>query len=186
MQISLNVVMLIVVLVIVVMILIGKYALKCGETKEGYRRSSLGQQCGSISRSPVDYAFEFPNGGATRNPHFRSNPSMEYQPLDQGAIDMYRYSRNREAAFQQYRHDYPGPGGIQDPTLTNDSKGRMDYTDAGDVGLRRLMDNVHSIHHGPVTGVSNTELDRSQPDLHVADHRKYGGHGYFSANVYGD
>jgi len=188
MKISSTAIVLIIVLAILLLLLIGGCTLSCSAKKEGYRRSSFGQQCGAISRTPVDYVFKSPDG-ARQNPHYKADPSNWYQPLEQGPVDTDKYTRELNdkdgILFQQYRNDWPGPSGSDDETLSNDEKGRMDYGDAGDTGLRRQMDNVHGKRYGP-KGKSNTEFNRIESDPHLETHRLYGGYGYHVNNKYGD
>lgn len=147
-------IILIVVLVVLVLFLIGGCTLKCNKKSEGYKRSELGQrQTCTMGRSPVDYA----ESEWQANPHYQARPSNKYQPLEYGPVDLYfdqRKLSSRYPMFSQYRNDYKGcadgcleSGGGQ--FLTNDTKGRFDLRNIGDVGVARQMDYLRPLSIPP-------------------------------------
>jgi len=188
MDVSSTTVALVVVLVVLLLFLIGGCTLSCG-SKEGYKHTSIGSECGFHTRTPVDFAFKYPNGWQ-RNPHYQAYPGINYQPLEYGPVDLYRYSRemNKDGTllFRQYRNDWRGLGNPGDVPIINDEKTRFDFGDVGDTGARRELENVHHERHGPRDVSSHIEANYIEKDPYPETHRLYGGYDYHVNNRLGD
>lgn len=178
------------VLVVVVLFVFSGCSLSCKSgysrgTREGYKRATLGNQCQGMQRSPVDYAFKNP-GGWQRNPHWRTEPSVKYQPLEFGPIDFYADSRrlneNDGVLFQQYRNDWKGCG-RETLDMANDEKNRFDLTNVGDQGARVQLDDLYSTRFGP-RGITHTERSYDQPNPYFD--KIYGGAGWLKHDRLGD
>lgn len=177
-------VFLIVVIVAAVVIAVCIFKVRC-TTQENYIRSCIGNNC-RVNRTPVDYAFKNPCGWQ-RNPHWQANPGNEHQPLEYGPIDFYPDSRrmdcNDGVLFQQYANTWRGCGKDQ-VLLINDEKGRFDLTNHGDVGARRIMDDLNHPRFHPYP-VASTEMSLIDPDCDCGD-KMYGGAGYLIHDNLGD
>jgi len=181
------VIVVVIALILAVLFLIGKCKLDCsGDTlREGYVRSILGGDCYGLQRTPVDYAEKYPHGWQ-RNPHYRADPSVKYQPLDYGPIDFHqdlrRLDKYNGVLFQQYGNYLKGCG-RDIVSLTNDSKNRFDLTNVGDYGARQVLDDMYNPRFGP-KGFSNTERTYNEPNPYF--HKLYGGPGYLVNDKLGD
>lgn len=133
---------LILVAVIAAVVFFNMCSVKCKmPEREGYIRSSLGNVCQGLQRTPVDYAFKHPDGWQ-RNPHYQVYPGVHYQPLEDGPIDFHQDSRRLEKyghLFQQYGQNWNGCG-KELIYLRDDEKNRFDLTNVGEQGVRRQMD----------------------------------------------
>jgi len=130
---------------------------------EGFQRQCLGGTCAGMQRSPVDYAFKNPSGWQ-RNPHWKSYTQINYQPLEFGDVDFFRYSRELAAGelFDQYREGWLGIG-KQATSMANDEKNRFDLTWMGDVGARNQLDDMYNPAFGP-QGFQFTERNFDRPN----------------------
>lgn len=182
-QMSNTVVILLVILVAAFLFVAAGCSLKCSNPqKEGYIRSCLSNDC-TFQRTPVDFAKKHPDGWQ-RNPHYKANPSVKWQPLDYGPVDFTpdarRLNEKNGVLFQQYRNDWKGCG--QDQVyLLNDEKTRFDLTNVGDQGVRVYLDNLQHPRHG-LGEPAKTELDLVRPD---PGERIYGGDDYLPQNEIG-
>jgi len=172
-------------IVAIIAIAICVFDVRCNPPlQEGYIRSCLGSTC-RMNRSPVDYAMKSPCGWQ-RNPHWQANPGNEHQPLEYGPIDFYPDSRRMDAndgvLFQQYGNDWRGCG-RDEVYLVNDEKGRFDMTNVGDVGARRVMDDLPTKRWAPGYPLQ-TEMSHVQP--RGCDDKIYGGSAYLIHDNLGD
>lgn len=170
-----------VILVVIVLFLVGGCSLSCKsgfETgkgiREGYKRSCLAGDCYGLQRTPVDYAMKYPNGWQ-RNPHWKTYPGDEHQPLEYGPIDFHqdlrRLDNNNGILFQQYGNNWKGCG-RQLMSLTNDEKNRFDLTNVGDQGAREVMDDMYNPRFGP-RGPNFTDQSLNDPNPYYQ--KIYGG-----------
>lgn len=178
------VLILVILLVVALVFMAGRCRLSCNMV-EGYERSILGNDCYGLQRTPVDFAFKNPYGWQ-RNPHWRADPSDEYQPLDYGPIDFYSDRRRLNATngvlFQQYRNDWRGCG-RSITTLRNDEKNRFDLTNVGDQGARVQLDGLYNPRFGP-RGITHTERSYDEPNPFFD--KIYGGVDYLVHDKLGD
>jgi len=146
---------------------------------EGFQRQCLGGTCAGMQRSPVDYAMKDP-AGWQRNPHYRSYPVVNYQPLEFGPVDFFRYSRELETGelFDQYRQTWLGIG-KQATSMANDEKNRFDLTWMGDVGARNQLDDMYNPAFGP-RGFEFTERNFDQPNPYFD--KIYGGSAFLTTD----
>lgn len=184
--------LLIVILVLAILFLVGGCSLSCGELftkgkgiKEGYKRSCLAGDCYGLQRTPVDYAFKYPEGWQ-RNPHYITYPADEHQPLDYGPIDFHQDQRRLDnqngVLFQQYGNMWQGCG-KQLSSLTNDDKNRFDLRNIGDYGAGVVLDNMYNPRFGP-KGYVNSEEAHDQPNPYY--NKLYGGPDYLIWDKLGD
>jgi hypothetical protein len=169
-------------LVVVILFIVGGCSLSCSKsgfqkgTREGYSRSCLRGNCGwAMERTPVDYAMKNPMGWQ-RNPHWKTRPSTDYQPLDYGPVDFWPDERKLNkygVLFQQYRQDWKGCG-IPDKTMANDSKNRFDLQNVGAHGARVQLDDMANPGFGP--GVQYNERTFDEPNPYFD--KLYGGARY--------
>lgn len=180
MAISGTAVVLIIVVVVIILFLIGKCSLSCSSYKkgsvEGYKRACLGGDCYGLQRTPVDYAFKYPHGWQ-RDPHWRTLPTVKYQPLDYGPIDFYPDTRRMDeqhgVLFQQYRNDWQGVGRELND-LANDEKNRGDLMFVGDyTASSDVMSNMWNPRFGPRSAPQGlVEASFNEP---VDKYKAYGG-----------
>lgn len=177
----------IVVIVILVALFIGmKCKFQCaGYNVEGYKRAPLGGDCYGLQRTPVDYAEKNPNGWQ-RNPQYQSKPSVKYQPLEYGPVDLWddgrRLEMNNGVLFQQYRNDWRGCGKDLD-YLVNDEKNRFDLENIGAHGMRVQLDDMYNLRFGP-KGIDNTEFQYQEPNPYFD--KIYGGRAWLTHDKIGD
>jgi len=139
-----NYLLLLLLALVVVFVFFKMCTVKCKMPhREGYIRSTLGNVCQGLQRTPVDYAMKLTDGWQ-RNPHWQVNPSVEYQPLEFGPIDFYKDTRRLNKyghLFQQYDQNWMGCG-KELTYLRDDEKNRSDLVNVGDVGVARQMDDM--------------------------------------------
>ena len=192
MEMSNMAIVLCVVLVVVVLFLVGGCSLSCKSgfgtgkgIKEGYKRSCLAGDCYGLQRTPVDYAQKYPDGWQ-RNPHWKTYPGDEHQPLSFGPIDfwqdMRRLNNNDGVLFQQYGNNWKGCG-RQLVSLTNDSKNRFDLENIGDHGARVILDDMYNPRFGP-RGPNFTE--QSLAEVNPYYQKIYGGSDWLYNDKLGD
>ena len=186
------------ILVVVILFVVFKCKLDCsgGEEKftkgtqdkpliEGYNRACLAADCFGMQRTPVDYAMKY-QGGWQRNPHWQTLPSVKYQPLDFGPVDLEADSRrlaaNNGVLFQQYGNNWEGMGS-QDMSIANDIKNRYDLTAAGNYGARQQLDDLYTPRFGP-KGYTHTERTYNEPNPFYGP--LYGGAKYLKRNLLSD
>jgi len=177
-------IVIIVILVLAVLFLIGSCKLDCtSNIREGYIRSCLGGDCYGLQRTPVDYAFKYPHGWQ-RNPHYRTDPSVKYQPLDYGPVDLWADARKLGTGkiFKQYDNWWAG-GGRNLVHLSNDEKNRFDLTNIGDYSGRQALDDMYSPRFGP-KGWTNNESDYDEPNPYFS--KIYGGTQWLTNDKIGD
>jgi hypothetical protein len=176
MKLSLSVIIIIILIIAAGVFLWRGCSLKCS-MKEGYKRSCLGNDCYGLQRTPVDYAFKYPNGWQ-RNPHWQANPADEHQPLDYGPVDLWadgrRLEKHNGVLFQQYRDDWQGCGKNL-VYLTNDEKNRFDLRNLGDVGASSELDDMWNPRFGKY-GIAYTEQLMNEVNPYFD--KIYGGRSY--------
>jgi hypothetical protein len=187
-------VVLIVVLVALGLFLLGGCRIGCGKNSENYTRTPLsGDTTAHFVRTPVDYAPRYSDaifGPAAwqKNPHWKANPRDERQPLGFGPIDFYADERKLAdgTLYQEFDNNYVG--GTGEPFIPNDQKTRSLLVEVGDIGPRRVLDNVpargwpHDPHLLPAQTDGTAVCDTSNPDHDPL----YGGKAYFFRDQVGD
>lgn len=133
--------------------------------QEGFSRTPLGNNA-LFRRSPVDFAMAGEYGW-TENPHWIAEPSVKYQPLDFGPIDLYAEERklnenNPYRIWSQYENNWID--GNKEVYLINDEKTRSLLKEAGDLDTARYLENEYSPRFGPRTGHTNLAMNYAQPD----------------------
>lgn len=140
--------------------------------KEGYKRAPLGSETASVQRTPVDFQNNWKS-----NPHYISEPSSKYQPLEyQSPIDFYKDERKIAdgTIFKQYMGDWQGVGKDLD-NLRNDEKNRKDILDMGYTDAFRVLSNSYNQSFGPKLNMNN-EMGRIKPNTNFGP--LYGGKNY--------
>jgi len=131
--------------------------------KEGFQRQCLGGTCAGMQRSPVDYAMKRPEGWQ-QNPHWEALPTVRFQPLDFGEVDLYSDSRKLDDGemFYQYSQGFPGTG-TQIFHMQNDEKNRFDNKDIGNYAFSEKMSDLYNYAFG-APGIVNTETQYWDPN----------------------
>lgn len=130
-------------LILAALLIVGHCSMAPGRRKEGYTRSVLGQQnIASFGRTEVDYE-SLPQA----NPHYRADPSVKYQPLEHGPVDVWKDERKLSnpgyPMFAQYGNEWRGGWDVLHapvPTLMNDIHTRFNLRNEGDVSIAKALD----------------------------------------------
>ncbi len=154
-------------------------------SREGYKPGGIASQSYGLHRTPVDFDFKS-DDGYSRNPHYQSDPTSYFQPLERGPIDFYMPTRRLEGGFQGkvfdfYDPNYDGPG-KDIHHVPNDVHTRFNLTNIGSIGKRNFMDDLYDPAFGPPGYQYNAQRFI---DMHPIP-REYGGPSFLTHDKIGN
>lgn len=174
-----------VIVAILVLFLLFGCKVRCSSMREGYRPGGIASQNYGLRRTPVDFVFKGDNG-YQKDPHYQTDPTSYFQPLENGPIDFEADTRRIDGGFQGkvfdfYDPNYPGRG-KDIHHIPNDTHTRFNLTNIGAMGKRDFLDNLYNPRFGPpgyaFTAQRFIDMDPVPP--------LYGGLGFLTHDKIGD